>query len=229
MKNYDQSVEENHNPNWPYIPDHPYRTLIIGGSGSEETNVLLNLTKNQRPDIDKIYLYVKGLLESKYQLLINRREKVGTKKLKNPKASIDYSQTTDDVYENLEDYNPTKKRRMVIVFDDMIADMKSKKKLSPIVTELFLRGKKLNISLVFILQSYFKVPKTIKLNATQYFFMEIPNKRELQHIASNHLSDIDFKDFMKLYKGYNKEPYLCLVNDSTLPSDIPLRFRKKLL
>ena len=115
------------------------------------------------------------------------------------------------------------------MFDDMIADMESNKKLSPIVTELFLRGRKLNISLVFISQSYFKVPKTIRLNATHYFIMKIPNKRELQQIASNHSSDIDFKDFMKLYKEYTKEPYSLLVNDITLSSDNPLRFKKNSL
>ena len=197
--------------------------------GSGKTNVLLNLIKNQRPDIDKIYLYAKDLFESKHQLLIKGREKVGIENLKNLKAFIVYSQTIDDVYENLEDYNPTKKRRVLIVFDDMIADMESNKKLSPIVTELFLRGRKLNISLVFISQSYFKVPKTIRLNATHYFIMKIPNKRELQQIASNHSSDIDFKDFMKLYKDYTKEPYSFLVNDTTLSSDNPLRFRKNLL
>ena len=85
--------------------------------------------------------------------------------------------------------------------------MESNKKLSLIVTELFLRGRKLNISLVFISQSYFKVPKTIRLNATHYFIMKIPNKIDLQQIASNHSSDIDFKDFMKVYKDYNKAPY----------------------
>ena len=93
------------------------------------------------------------------------------------------------------------------MFDDVIADIESIKKLGPIVTELFLRGRKLNILLVFISQSYFKVPKTIRLNATHYFIMKIPNKRELQQIASNHSSDIDFKDFIKLYKEYTKVPY----------------------
>ena len=102
MKNYDQSLEINHNPNWPYIPDHPYRILIIGGSGSDKTNAILNLIRNQWLDIDKIHLYVKDPFESKYQLLINKREKVGIKKFKNPKAFINYSQTIDDVYENLE-------------------------------------------------------------------------------------------------------------------------------
>ena len=98
MENYDQSIETNHNLSWPYIFDHLYRILIIGGSGSGKTYLLLNLIKNQRPDIDKIYLYVKNSFKSKHQLLINRREKVGIKKLKNLKAFIDYSQTIDDVY-----------------------------------------------------------------------------------------------------------------------------------
>ena len=101
--------------------------------------------------------------------------------------------------------------------------------ISPIVTELFLRGKKLNISLVFIWQSYFKVPKTITLNATHYFIMKIPNKRELQQIASNRSSEIDFKYFMKLYKTFIEETYSFLVKDTTLSSDNPLRFRKNLL
>ena len=113
--------------------------------------------------------------------------------------------TNDDDYENLEDYNRTKKRKTLTVFDDMIADIKSNKKLSLIVTELFLREKKLNITLVFISQSYFKVPKTIRLNATHCFIMKIPNKRELQEIASNHSYDTDFKDLTKLQNNYTKE------------------------
>ena len=110
----------------------------------------MNLRKHQRPDIDKIYLYVKDPYKSKYHLFINAREKKGIENLKNSKAFIDYLKTIDDVYENLEDYNPTKKRRVLIVFDDMIADMEYNQKLSPIVTELFLKGRKLNISVVFI-------------------------------------------------------------------------------
>ena len=117
----------------------------------------------------------KFIYTSEYQLLINGREKVGIKNLKNPKAFIDYSHTIDDVYENLEDYNPTKKRGLLIVFDGMIVDIKSNKTIRPTVKELFLRGRKLNISLVLISQSYFKVSKTIRLNATHYFTMKIRN------------------------------------------------------
>ena len=134
-----------------------------------------------------------------------------------------------DVYKNIEDYNPGKKRKVLIVFDDMIADMINNKTLDSIVTELFIRGRKLNISIVFIMQSYFKVPKGVRLNSTHFFIMKTPNKRELQQIALNHSSDIDFKDFVKIYKKHTKEPYSFLVNDTTLPTDDPLKFRKNLL
>ena len=118
----------------------------------------------------------------------------------------------------------------MIVFDDMIADMiNNNNKLNPIATELFIRGRKLNISIVFITQSYFKGPKDVRLNSTHFPIMKIPNKRELQQIVLNHSSDIDFKDFMKIYKKSTAEPYSFLVNDTTLPSDDPLRFRKNLL
>ena len=142
---------------------------------------------------------------------------------------MEYSNDMQDNYKNIEDYNPTKKRNVLIVFDDMIADMNNNKKLNPVVTELFIRGRKLNISIVFITQSYFKVPKDARLNSTHFFIMKIPNKRELQQIALNHSSDIDFNDFMKIFKKYTKEPYSFLVNDTTLPSDDPLKFRKNLL
>ena len=110
----------------------------------------------------------------------------------------------------------------------MIADMINNKKLNSIVTELFIRGRKLNISLVFITQLYFKVPKDVRLNTTYFFIMKIPNKRELQKIAISHLSDIDFKDFVNIYKKCTDEPYSFLVNDTTLASNDPLPFRKNL-
>ena len=229
MINFDDYTNENiiaHNSKWPYI--HPYRILIIGGSGSGKTNALLNLINNQ-PDIDKIYLYAKDPYEKKYQYLINQLEKVGLNHFNDPKAFMEYFNDMQDVYKKIEDYNPINKRKVLIIFDDMIVDMINNNKLNPIVTELFIRGRKLNISIVFITQSYFKVPKDVRLNSTHFFIMKIPNKRELQQTALNHSSDIDFKDFINIYKKPTKEPYSFLVNDTTLASDNPLRFRKNLL
>ena len=134
-----------------------------------------------------------------------------------------------DFSKNIEDCNPGKKCKMLIVFDDMIAEMINNKRLNPVVTELFIRGRKLNISIVFITQSYFKVPKDVRLNSTHFFIMKIPNKGELQQIPLNHSSNIELKDFMKIYKKCKAEPYSFLVNDTTLPSDNPLRLRKNLL
>ena len=202
MINFDDYTNGNiveHNSKWPYIPNHPYRILIIGGSGSGKINALLNLISNQ-PDIDKIYLYAKDPYKTKYQYLINKREKVRKNHFNDPKGFMEYSNDMQDVYKNIEDYNPIKKRKVLIIFDDMIADMISNNNLNPIVTELFIRGKKLNISIVFNTQSYFKVPKDVRLNSTHFFIMKIPNKKELQKIALNHSSDINFKDFMNIYK-----------------------------
>ena len=185
------------------------------GSGSGKTKALLNLINNQ-PDIDKIYLYAKDPYEAKYQFLINKRESTGLKHFNNPKAFIEYSNDMQDVYKNIDEYNPDKENKILIVFDDMIADMINNKKLNSIVTELFIRGRKLNISLVFITQSYFKVPKDVRRNSTHFFIMKIPNKSELQQIALNHSSDINSKDLIKIYKR-------CM-----LASDNSLRFRKNL-
>ena len=138
----------------------------------------------------------------------------------------------DNIYKNIEECNPNKKRKIMIVFDDMIADMLSNKKLNPIGTELFVRGRKLNISLVFVTQFNFAVPKTIRLNSLHYFIMKILNKQELQQIATstfNHSSDIDFKDFMNFYKTCTAKPYSFLVIDANFASDNPSRFRKNLL
>ena len=102
---------------------------------------------------------------------------------------MEYSNDMQDVYKNTEDYNPNKKRKVLIVIDDMIADMINTKRLNPIVTELFIRGRRLGISIVFITQSYFKVPKDVRFNSTHIFIMKIPNKRKLNQIALNHSSD----------------------------------------
>ena len=112
-----------------------------------------------------------------------------------------------EVYENIDDYNPDKENKILIVFDDVIADMINNKKLDSIVTELLIRGRKLNISLVFITQSYFKVPKDVRLNTTHFFIAIIPQKRELQQIAINHSSDINTKDFANIYRKYKAESY----------------------
>ena len=132
MINFNDYTNENkikHNPKWPDIPDHPYRILIVGGSGSGKTNALLNLINNQ-PDIDKIYLYAKNPYEAKYQYLITKQEKVELDHFKDPKAFMEYSNDMQDVYKNIEDYNPRKKRKRLTVFDDMIADMIKNKKLN---------------------------------------------------------------------------------------------------
>ena len=113
----------------------------------------------------KIYLYAKDPYEAKYQYLINKRENVGLNRYDDPKVFMEYSNDMQDVYKNIEDYNPGKKRKVLIVFDDMIADTINNKKLNPIVTELFIRGRKLNISIVFITQSHFKVTKDVRLDS----------------------------------------------------------------
>ena len=181
-----------------------YGILIIGGSGSGKTNTLLNLINEQR-DIDKMYLYAKDLSESKYEHLINNLMKI---------------------YENTDDYNVNRKIKVLIVFYDMIADIMTNKKFQSIIKELFIRCRKVNTSLVFITQSYFSVPKDVRLNSTHYLIMKINNKRELQNIAINHSADINYKDFIKIYRECTKEPYNVLTIDTTLPST--LRFRKNL-
>ena len=230
MINFDDYINENktnHNENWPYILDHPYRILITRGSGSRKTNLLLNLIENQ-PEIDKIYLYAKDPYKPKYQYLVNKREGVGINHFKDPKAFIEYSNDMHDVYKNIDDYNPDKENKILIVFDDMIADMINNKKLNSIVTELFIRGRKLNIHLVFITESYFKVPKDVRLNTSHFFIAQTPNKRKFQQIAKNHSSDINTKDFVNIYRKHAAEPYSFLVIDTTLPSNNPLSFRKNL-
>ena len=124
-----------------------------------------------------------------------------------------------DVYKNIDDYNPDKENKILIVFDDMIADMIYNEKWNSIVTELFIRGRKLNISLVFITQSYFKVPKDVMLNTSHIFIAKISNKKELQQIAINHSSDVNTKDFTNIFRNYTAEPYSFFVIDTTLPSN----------
>ena len=230
MINLDNIVNNNNEKRyekWPYIPDHPYRILVIGGSGSGKTNTLLHII-NEQKDVDKIYLYAKDLSESKYEYLIKNRETAGIKHLNDSKGFIEYSNTMNDVYANINNYNPKRKRKILIVFDDMIADcmIMTNKKFQSIIKELFIRCRKLNVSLVFITQSYFSVPKGVRLDSTYYLIMKINNRKKLQNIAINHSAYIDYKDFIKIYRECTKEPYNFLTIDTTLPASNPLRFRK---
>ena len=221
MMNFDDYTNENktrQNSKWPYIPDHPYRIPMIGGSGSGIKNALLNLIENQ-PDIDEIYLYAKDPYEAKYQYLINIRKKVGLKRFNDTEAFIEYSNDMQDVYRNIAEYNIDKERKILIVFDGMIADTINNNKLCSIVTELFIRSRKLNIFLVFITKSYFKVARDVRLNTTHFFITKIPSNRELQQIALFHSSDIYTKDFINIYKKYTAVPYSFLVNNARLASE----------
>ena len=127
---------------------------------------------------------------------------------------------------NIDDYNKQRKRKVLIIFDDMIADIMESKKFKAIIKELFIRCRKLNISTVFIMQSYFRTLKDAGLNSTHYVIMKIQSEKELQNIAQENSGDIDFKDFLKTYKDYTSEPYSCMIIDTTVPSGNPMRFRK---
>ena len=166
--------KKKHNEKWPYIPDHSCRILIIGGSGSEKTNTLISLIKEQdyKDAIDKIYLYAKDLNEPKYQFLIEKREYAGIKHKNDPTAYFECSNTMDDVYENIDYYNPKRDSKVLIVFDDMIADIMTDKKFQAIIKEMFIWCRELNNLLVFISQSYFSVRKNVRLNSTHYLIIK---------------------------------------------------------
>ena len=171
MFNLDAIINENNkerNKKCPYIPDHPYIMLMIGGLGSGKTNALLNLIKEQDSGnlIDKIYFYAKDVSEPKHHVLIKKPKDVGIKHLNDPKTFIQYSQYMDDVYNNINDYNSNRKRKNLIVFDGMIADVVANKIFQAIIKELFIRCRKSNISVAFITESYFSVPKEVRLNRT---------------------------------------------------------------
>ena len=134
------------------------------------------------------------------------------------------SNRIDDVYQNIDDYNPSKKRKVLIVFHGMIADIMRNKKFQVIIKELFVSCRKLNISLLFITQSYFSVRKDVRLNSTHFLITKINNRKELQNIAINHSADFDYKDFVRIYRQYTRKPYSFLTIDTTLPVSDPLRF-----
>ena len=216
MFNLDDITKKDDNKDWPY------RKLIILPSGSGKTNYLLNSTQKGNNIVDKIFLCCKDLSEPKYQLLIEKREKPGIKNLKDPAAFIEYSNRMDDIYENIEERKKEKRKRKVL-FDDMISHVMSNKKAQQVLKELFIRCRKLNVCLCFLTQSYFSVPKDVRLNCTHYIIIKLNNKKELQNIAINHSADIDYKDFFKIYKDCTKEPYNFLSIDTTQPVDKGLK------
>ena len=187
--------------------------LIIGQSGSGKTNTLLHLINNFHA-IDKIYLYAKDADEKKYQYLINKREQAGIKNLSDPHAFIEYSNNMNDVLDDINNYNKNRDKKVLIIFDDMIVDIMRSEKFKVIVKELFIRCRKLNISIVFITQSYFRTPKDARLNSTHYILMKIGNKKELKSIAEENSSHLNFKDFLKIYSYCTKEPHSFMMVDT---------------
>ena len=153
--------------------------LIIGPSGSGKTNTLLHLINNLHP-IDKIYLYTKDIHKPKYEYLINKRDQAAIKNLNDPHAFIEYSDDMNEVLDDINDYNKNRDEKVLIVFDDMIADIEYNKNFKQIVKELFYRARKINASIVFVTQSYFRALKDIRLNSTHYILMKIGNKKELK-------------------------------------------------
>ena len=202
--------------------DWPFRMLIIGPSGSGKTNTLLHLINNFHP-IDKIYLYAKDTYEKKYQYLINKREQAGIKNLNDPHTFIEYSNDMNDVLENINNYNKNRDKKVLIIFDDMIADIMKNEKFKAIVKELFIRCRKLNISIVFITQSYFRTPKDARLNSTHYILMKMGNKKELKSIAEENSSHLDFKEFLKVYNHCTRDPYSFMMVDARPTSRVTLK------
>ena len=200
-----KSFSENH--------DWPFRMLIIGPSGSGKTNTLLHLIDKFHP-IDEIDLYAKDTDEEKYQYLINKREQAGIKNLNNPHAFIEYLNDMNDVLEDINNFNKKRDKKVLIIFDDMIADIMRSEKFKAIVKELFIRCRKLNISIIFITQSYFRTRKDARLNNTHYILMKIGNKKELKSIAEENSGHLDFKDFLKIYNYCNNEPYSFMMVDT---------------
>ena len=193
--------------------DWPFRMLIIGPSGLGKTNTLLHLIDKFHP-IDKIYLYAKDTDEEKYQYLINKREQARIKNLNNPHAFTEYSNDMNDVLEDINNYNKKRDTKVLIIFDDMIADIMRSEKFKAIVKGLFNRCRKLNISIAFITQSYFRTPKDARLNSTHFIIMKIGNKKELKSIAEENSGHLDFKDFLKIYNYCTKDPYSLMMVDT---------------
>ena len=202
--------------------DWPFRMLIIGPSGSGKTNTLLHLINNLHP-IDKTYLYVKDIHEPKYEYLINIREQAGIKNLNDHQAFIEYSDDMNDVLDDINNYDKNRDKKVLIVFDDMVADIEYNKNFKRIIKELFYRARKINVSVVFITQSYFRALKDARLNSTHYIIMKINNKKELKRIAEENSGHLDYKDFLKMYNYCKEEPYSFMTIDARPTATKPLK------
>ena len=212
MLNLDNIVS-NKNTSFSEDNNWPFRMLIIGPSGSGKTNTLLHLINNLHP-IDKIYLYAKDIHEPKYEYLINKREQTRIKNLNDPHDFIEYSDGMNDVLDDINDYNKDRDKKVLIVFDDMISDIEYNKNFKRIIKELFYRARKINVSIVFIIQSYFRALKDARLNSTHYLLMRIGNKKELKRIAEEKSGHLDYKDFFKIYNYCTKDPFSFMTIDT---------------
>ena len=155
--------------------------------------------------------------------MINKREQAGKKNLNDPHAFIEYSNDMDDVLDNINNYNENRDKKVLVVFGDMIADIMRNEKFRAIIKELFIRCRKLNISIAFITQSYFRTPKDARLNSTHCILMKIGNKKELKSIAEEKSGHLDYKDFLKMYNYCTKEPYSFMTIDARPTATIPFK------
>ena len=201
MLNLDNIVR-NKNTSFSERNDWPFRMLIIGPSGSSKTNTLLHLINNLHP-IDKIHKRIKNINDSH--------------------AFIEYSNDMNDVLDDINDYNKNRDKKVLIVLDDMIADIEYNKNFKRIIKELFYRARKINVSIVFIIQSYFRALKDARLNSTHYIIMKINNKKELKRIAEENSGHLDYKDFLKMYNYCTKEPYSFMTIEARPTATIPFK------
>ena len=207
MLNLDNIVS-NKNTSFSEHNNWPFRMLIIGPSGSGKTNTLLHLTNKLHP-MDKNYLYVKDLNEPKHEYLINKREQAGIKNLNDPHVFIEYSDDMNGVLDDINNYNKN--------------TIKYNKNFKRIIKELFYRARKINVSIVFITQSYFRALKDARLNSTHYILMKVGNIKELKRIAEEKSGHLDYKDFLEMYNYCIKKPYSFMTIDARPTATIPFK------
>ena len=204
----------------------PFKMLIIGPSRSGKTNTLLHLINNLHP-IDQIYLYAQDIHKPKYEYLINKREQAGIKNLDDPNAFIEYSDDLNDALDDINNYNKSRDKKVLIVFDDMTADIEYNKKFKRIIKELFYRAHKINVSIEFITQCHFRALKDARLNSTHDMQMKIGNKKELKRTAEEKSGSLDYKDFLKVYNYCTRELYSFMLKDTRPTASVT--FKKTLL